>query len=335
MPKVTHPFTGKTIRSILFDFGDTLWTRADPLTWDQQENEANLRALALLRTCVPAEMLPALGNEEAELATGRALRKAIERQIRDYKRSHSGLEPNFTQTARLGLQQFGIAHADDTLGEIIFEALRVHIAPARVVFPDSLSTLAELERRGFLLGVVTNRHWGGQPFIEDLRQLGFLDYFTLDTMAISADLGIRKPNPEIFLHPLKAMGVPPEEAVMVGDSLSADIAGANALHMITAWKPKHHLFTEAKQAFAAQAVAQITPTQLHERVYTLETQQIENALELPLDMDIPGDDFLLNYARQQTNKHKEKGQASWRAQPDLIIEHVSDLLTVFLKAGKQ
>ncbi len=334
MPKGIQPFTGKTIRSILFDFGDTLWTRTDPLIWSQQEDAANLRTLALLRTQIEGAV-PALDAPHTDLLTGRALRKAIERRIRDYKRLDPEHEPNFAHAACEGLQLFGITHADDTLGAQIFEALRVHVSPARTMFPDALTTLAELQQRGFLLGVVTNRHWGGQPFIEDLHALGLLNYFALDHIAISADLGIRKPNAEIFLYALRAMGIPTDEAVMVGDSLSADIAGANALNIGAIWKPKRSLFAEAKTALATQAAnLQVTPTQLRESVYTREAQQLEQTpLESPLDIESTDDDFLINYARQQAGKRKQ--HASQRAKPDLIIEHLSELLNVFLKAGKQ
>lgn len=39
---------------------------------------------------------------------------------------------------------------------------------------------------------------------------------------------IGKPNPWIFLHALERLGIPPEAAVMVGDTLDTDIMGARA-----------------------------------------------------------------------------------------------------------
>ena len=95
-----------------------------------------------------------------------------------------------------------------------------------------------LQQRGFLLGVVTNRQWGGKTFREDLEILGLLEYFQYQHMAISADLGVRKPHPAIFQHALNALCVAPEEAVMVGNSLRADIVGAQRSGIFTIWKPK-------------------------------------------------------------------------------------------------
>jgi len=68
-----------------------------------------------------------------------------------------------------------------------------------------------LQQRGFLLGVVTNRHYGGTPFAEDLQALGLLNYFERRHIAVSADLGMCKPNPAIFLHVLNALDVSPKD----------------------------------------------------------------------------------------------------------------------------
>jgi putative hydrolase of the HAD superfamily len=57
----------------------------------------------------------------------------------------------------------------------------------------------------------------------------------LDAIAISVEVGIRKPRREIFESVLAELGVAPEETLHVGDNLDADVAGAAALGMPTAW----------------------------------------------------------------------------------------------------
>lgn len=57
----------------------------------------------------------------------------------------------------------------------------------------------------------------------------------LDALAISHDLGVRKPRPEIFAAALDALGVSPAEAIHVGDSLDADVLGAAAAGLRTVW----------------------------------------------------------------------------------------------------
>jgi putative hydrolase of the HAD superfamily len=46
-------------------------------------------------------------------------------------------------------------------------------------------------------------------------------------------VGRRKPDPEIFQRALDALGVAPQEALFVGDTLASDIAGAAALGLRT------------------------------------------------------------------------------------------------------
>jgi putative hydrolase of the HAD superfamily len=52
---------------------------------------------------------------------------------------------------------------------------------------------------------------------------------------VSAEVGAWKPQPEAFHYALRAVGCPPQEAVMVGDSMRHDIAGAAAVGMRTVW----------------------------------------------------------------------------------------------------
>lgn len=57
----------------------------------------------------------------------------------------------------------------------------------------------------------------------------------LDAIVVSDAVGWRKPRPEIFRAALASMDVAPEEALHVGDSLAADVAGAARLGLRTVW----------------------------------------------------------------------------------------------------
>ena len=52
---------------------------------------------------------------------------------------------------------------------------------------------------------------------------------------ISEEIGINKPQPEIFRIALKRNGITADEAVMIGDSYSSDIAGAKAAGIDQIW----------------------------------------------------------------------------------------------------
>lgn len=75
----------------------------------------------------------------------------------------------------------------------------------------------------------------------------------LDALAISHDVGVRKPGPEIFAAALDALGVSPGEAIHVGDDLAADVAGAAAAGLRTVWITRRVADPDAARARAPGA----------------------------------------------------------------------------------
>jgi FMN phosphatase YigB (HAD superfamily) len=223
----------QSIRCLLFDLGGTLWKPGEEHVTQVYERAANLYALAHLRRLIGVDVFA----DMSELEASARLRKAVEKAIRVKTRESPLYEPDFAQAVAESLQSLGVPGVTIVLGGMIYEALRVRSVDTRLLFEDALPTLAILKTRGYTLGVVTNRHYGGKPFHHDLCEMGLLDYFDYDQMAISADLGIRKPHSGIFSHALSALCVAPEETAMVGDSLKADIVGAKALNLMAVWKP--------------------------------------------------------------------------------------------------
>ncbi len=57
----------------------------------------------------------------------------------------------------------------------------------------------------------------------------------LDTIVISEEVGLRKPRAEVFEAMLSGLGAQAGETLHVGDNLRADVAGAAALGIRTAW----------------------------------------------------------------------------------------------------
>jgi len=94
------------------------------------------------------------------------------------------------------------------------------------IYDDVAPVLAGLSASGFVLGVISNSH----------RSLeAFKTHFKLDALIgatiSSAEHGFMKPHRSIFDAALQQAGVSAREAVMVGDSLKADIEGARAAGM--------------------------------------------------------------------------------------------------------
>lgn len=95
-------------------------------------------------------------------------------------------------------------------------------------YADAVPTLVALKRHGFLLGVIANQNPGT---VQRLAGWNMLSFF--DVIAASAELGLAKPDPEIFRWALREAHCPAECAVMVGDRLDNDIAPAKRLGMHT------------------------------------------------------------------------------------------------------
>jgi HAD superfamily hydrolase (TIGR01662 family) len=97
---------------------------------------------------------------------------------------------------------------------------------------DTLKTLETLQKRGFRMGIISNA--SDREDVRVLMKKGSLDPF-FEHVIVSAEEGVRKPHPKIFQKGLKKFRVTPDQCVMVGDTLSADIQGANQLGMFSIW----------------------------------------------------------------------------------------------------
>lgn len=97
---------------------------------------------------------------------------------------------------------------------------------------DAISTLNQLLKLGYRLGAISNAS-DGPDVHKIVEQNGLAGYF--DQLLISAEVGLRKPHPKIFQMALEHFCVPPRRAVMVGDTLSADVLGAKNSGMASIW----------------------------------------------------------------------------------------------------
>ncbi len=331
MPVMSETLVGHGIRCLLFDLGDTLWYRENQDTWDRLEGASNQRAVDLLHQHIDPSLLPQIDDR----SLGRRLRLAFDAQIRDAIRNAPLLEPDPLLAASCALQAWGISEVDRTLCSRLFEALRVRILHSRPLFSDAISTLTVLRQRGYQLGIVTNRLWGGEHFLEDLRLVGLLDFFEMKHIAISGDLGIRKPNPQIFLHTLNALQATPQETAMIGDSLSADVLGAQPLGIYAIWKPKPWLSQWAIQHTGQKpeqdsSPHQFTPSDAFPGEDTADTQiaeMLELPATLPRGMYVTDDDYIL--ARANTGRDYLEQFRRGEIRPDRVIAHLAELLDIF------
>ena len=99
------------------------------------------------------------------------------------------------------------------------------------LFPGMKDAVIALKDMGYTLALVADTRPG--TYVNVLEQHGMYDLFS--SFAISEELGTEKPDSKMFEHVLNDLDVKPENAVMCGNNLTKDIAGANSLGMTTVW----------------------------------------------------------------------------------------------------
>lgn len=89
--------------------------------------------------------------------------------------------------------------------------------------PGTLELLEYLKPK-YHLHLITNGFEEVQSL--KLNGSGMAPYF--ETLTVSEEVGVKKPNPEIFFYALKKAGAKAEESLMIGDEMAVDIDGARA-----------------------------------------------------------------------------------------------------------
>lgn len=209
---------GHRFNTVLFDLGDTLLYFDDD--FPQVFGEARQALLRSLQTA-------GLPLEQGFLDDFYARMQAYFRE-----RESEFIEHTTRYVLRSTLEQWGYPSQP---GLVIEQALvEMHKITQAHWIPevDALPTLQRLCSLGYRMGLVSNA--ADDPNTQTLVDKGgFRPYF--DVILSSAGEGIRKPNPKIFCNALERMGTQASQAVMVGDTLGADILGARNAGIFSIW----------------------------------------------------------------------------------------------------
>lgn len=136
------------------------------------------------------------------------------------------------RTARMQ-QLFGSFNLDIDAETAIseYQQFRRDYDSACQVVNGTHALLDHLRTMGVRLAVVTNNLVSEQ--VPKLKQLDLDRYF--EVVSISEAVGVAKPDPYIFEITLQKLSLKNDQVVMVGDSLSSDIAGATAANIRSVW----------------------------------------------------------------------------------------------------
>jgi len=104
------------------------------------------------------------------------------------------------------------------------------VEESRAGLLETAAILADLREGGYRIGVVSN-FYGNLDRV--LAEMGCARL--IDVIVDSSAAGVFKPDAGIFMMALRALGVGPSEAAMVGDSIDKDCLPARRLGLRTVW----------------------------------------------------------------------------------------------------
>ena len=210
-----------TIRAVAFDAYGTL------LSWDfKQELRAVLEQQGLVADLdtVAETFVKAFGkvspwgeiqDEEGKIDRARML---------------SGPVPEFFPTREIWRRQFELTFREVAIGDAEAGAEHLRAVLSRApAYPDAFDTVERLATHGYRLGLLSN---ADEDFVQSAISHNRLRFSVIQS---SESLRIYKPNQAAFLALCRRLECAPAQVLYVGDSVQADIGGAQHAGLRSAW----------------------------------------------------------------------------------------------------
>ncbi|MBM3180147.1 MAG: HAD family hydrolase [Chloroflexi bacterium] len=233
------------IRHILFDLGGTLMHAREE--WDLILERAD-HALG-------EKLLEQNIRLEPKIFRAR-LHKYYEQRDKDFQ------ETTYHFVLRELLKELGDAEVAEPVLRSALDAMYSVTQTNWQLEDDTVATLQKLKSKNYMLGIYSNA--GDDKDVQELTEnFGIRSYF--DFVLTSAACFYRKPHPRAFEIALAQWNILPNEAVMIGDSLEADIDGAKKLNMPTIWITRRAKFKDEdmrriKPDFSLRNLNELLPT---------------------------------------------------------------------------
>ena len=164
--------------------------------------------------------------DQVELAWEREWERFLEPQFVAFESSGHTNEPSVVESIWAAsetrvIDGLGLTVDTDRLRRAAEQRFAVNFE----LYSETMEVLEEIRAAGTRMAIVSN----GVNQERTAKQLDVDEYF--DHIIGSVHVGFAKPDAEIFRLALSALGVGPEEAIMVGDNWEADVLGGRAVGM--------------------------------------------------------------------------------------------------------
>ncbi|MCK8061487.1 MULTISPECIES: HAD family hydrolase [unclassified Fusibacter] len=205
------------ITTVFYDMGNTLLD----FHFGKSDDEKDLIGIGHMKDVLREQLNLVVSQEE--------LIESFLNPLNDYminERKQNGYERPFRMHLKQILQGRSITDEQELcLAEAFYGEYMRTVKVNEAVFEQLRSD----KRRGMNIGVISNCYMPAELYRKVFVACGIDEY--VDAYFFSYEQGMMKPNLELFKRALHYFDVEPRHAMMVGDSLKADIEPARSLGM--------------------------------------------------------------------------------------------------------
>jgi putative hydrolase of the HAD superfamily len=226
----------KQYKHIFFDLDRTLWDfdAAAEVAFERIYEKYNLKSLGIPTAHEFHEVYHPLNERLWEL----------------YREDKITKEDSNRTRFVLPLEHYGIH--DTELADHLSEDY-VYWSPRIVRLVPGTMELLDYLKPKYHLHLITN----GFQEVQHIKLSGSGLELYFETLTVSEEVGVKKPNPEIFQYALRKAHATVEESVMIGDEMAVDIDGARAIGMDTVFLNLKSGKVEGKSTFEVHDLLKI------------------------------------------------------------------------------